>query len=190
VSARLELLVERAQGRVRLLAPDVGRFTGALPRGAALVAGQEAGALITLGRPTVLVVPADAAGEIVSDPPERVQAPVGYGDVVYELAPVSGASRAAAARESARDGGALVLRAPQAGRFYLRPAPGEPPFVTAGAEVRDGQPVGLIEVMKTFGHVHYRAAGGLPAHARVKRLIAADAADVKQGDPLLEVEAV
>jgi biotin carboxyl carrier protein len=46
----------------------------------------------------------------------------------------------------------------------------------------------MIEVMKTFAHVPYRAAGSLPKRAKVLRLIAGDGADVKQGDPLLEVE--
>src|SRR5688572_19734661 len=79
------------------------------------------------------------------------------------------------------------LRAPQSGRFYHRPAPGEPAFADAGAPLADGQPIGLIEVMKTFTHVPYSAGAGLPARARLVRFVASDGGDVRQGDPLIEV---
>ena len=69
-----------------------------------------------------------------------------------------------------------------------RPAPAEPPFVTLGGAVADGQPIGMIEVMKTFSHVLYRASGTLPKRARLTRWIAADGADVKSGDALFELE--
>jgi biotin carboxyl carrier protein len=85
---------------------------------------------------------------------------------------------------------ALVLRSPQSGRFYQRPAPGEPQFVVAGGEIAEGTPVGLIEVMKTFTHVVYRASSSLPPRARLKRFIAGDGADVRQGDVLIEIEAI
>jgi biotin carboxyl carrier protein len=62
--------------------------------------------------------------------------------------------------------------------------------VSPGAEIADGTPVGLIEVMKTFNHVVYRSSAGLPPRARVKRLVAGDGADVRQGDVLIELEAI
>lgn len=197
----LELLVERSGDRVRLRAPEVGLFAGALPAGSVLTPGQIAGTIETLGRARPLVVPEDVGGRIVSDPPALTRSPVGYGEVVYELetitagsgvvgdsrAPTSAASSKSAPKNSA-DARALVLPSPQAGRFYHRPAPGDAPFVAVGAIVEDGETVGMIEVMKTFSHVPYRAGGLLPRRARVLRAIAADGADVKRGDPLLEVE--
>ena len=185
----LELGLRREGGRVELLAPEVGLFTRALPAGHALAPGQAAGALLSLGRAYTLVAPEGASGKITSPAPERVHAPVGIGDVLYVLAP--GAAASAPQEKPAREGresSDLVLRAPQAGRFYHRPAPAERPFVTVGQTIEDGEPVGMIEVMKTFSHVHYRATGGLPRRARVVRIVAADDADVKQGEPLLEVE--
>ena len=191
----LELQLERLGDRTRLRSPEVGFFAGALPAGTVLVPGQSAGTIETLGRARVLRVPEGAGGRIVSEPSSLARAPVGYRDVLYELEPTASATlpgSPAVSREVARAGGtragALVLPAPQAGRFYPRPAPGEPPFVAAGAVVEDGQPVGMLEVMKTFSHVPYRAGGGLPHRAKVVRVIAADGADVKPGDPLLEVE--
>ena len=190
----LELLVERSGDRVRLRSPEVGHFAGALPAGSVLVPGQRAGTIETLGRARALLVPEDVAGRIVSDPPALARAPVGYRDVVYEIELVAAGSGplprapAAPAAGSPSSARGLVLLSPQAGRFYHRPAPGDPPFVAAGAIVEDGDVVGMIEVMKTFSHVPYRASGSLPRRAKVLRALATDGADVKRGDPLLEVE--
>ena len=190
MSDPLELLVERGGERTRLRSPEVGTFAGALPPGTVLVPGQRAGTISTLGRPRALVVPAGTGGRIASEPPALTRAPVGYGDVLYELEPaeVGAAAPATAAPSASIRSGALVLAAPQAGRFYHRPSPGDPPFVAAGAIVEDGQPVGMIEVMKTFSHVPYRATGALPRRAKVARIVAADGAAVRLGDPLLELE--
>jgi acetyl-CoA carboxylase biotin carboxyl carrier protein len=187
MSGPIELVLARAEGKSSLVSPEVGLFTDPLPRGAAVVAGQRAGFLLSLGRAFELRVPAGAAGTIASAPAERVRSPVGFGDAIYELE--AGAPRPEATTESApaRET-ALVLRSPQAGRFYHRASPAEAPFVTVGAVIEEGRSIGLIEVMKTFGHVPYRSGGRLPGRARVVRFLAGDGADVKPGDGLIEVE--
>ena len=191
---RIQLLSSRDGDRVLLRSPDVGWFTDAQPAGLVLSAGQRAGELLSLGRACELVVPDGVSGVVRSQAPERVRMPVGYGDVLYELTPLD-AYRATKERESenkpeAKRESALVVRSPQSGRFYRRPAPGSPEFVAAGVEIADGTPVGLIEVMKTFNHVVYRSGAGLPPRARVARLVAGDGADVRQGDVLIELEAI
>jgi len=192
----LELRVEREGERLRLLSPEVGLYTAALERGALVAAGTVAGVLVQLGVRRRLVVPAGVEGRVASDPPERVHHPLGYGDVVLELEIalelelVRGTATAAAvpaARTAPSDDGRLVLHATTSGRFWHRPAPGEPAFVSAGSLVKDGEPVGLLEVMKTFSHATYRAQGGLPAVARVVALLVRDGGDVRRGDALLEV---
>ncbi|MEZ6014322.1 MAG: hypothetical protein R3F49_04360 [Planctomycetota bacterium] len=173
---------------VQLTAPDVGRLTCTLPRGAAVAPGQAAGTLVCLGRAVTLVIPAGVYGVVVSERPDRVLAPVGFGDVVLEL-DTSGVAAAAGSLAPEDPGGAgLVVRADQSGRFYRRAAPDQPAFVEVGAVIERGAPIGLIEVMKTFSHVTYHATGGLPARARVTRALAADGADIEAGAGLFEVE--
>lgn len=189
--ATMDLLSSDVNGERVLLAPDVGWFTLALPRGAVVAPSEAAGVLTRLGTSFELRVPADVHGAIASDPPDLVRKPVGYGDVLYRLEPLDAADAPKQARRtvaSSASTSALVLRAPQSGRFYHRPAPGEPPFVKVGAIVKDGQPIGMIEVMKTFSHVTWRATRDLPQSARVTKLAAADGSDVKSGDVLLELE--
>jgi acetyl-CoA carboxylase biotin carboxyl carrier protein len=46
--------------------------------------------------------------------------------------------------------GLHVVRAPMVGTFYRSPSPGAPPFVEVGSQVKAGDPLCLVEVMKLF----------------------------------------
>jgi acetyl-CoA carboxylase biotin carboxyl carrier protein len=205
--ADLDLLVDRRGERVALLSPEVGLFTQARDAGEVLAAGAVAGVILVLGRPLTLRVPRQIEGRILEAPPARARQPVGWGDLLYLLDPSSAApmtpggaadsrierqDRAASAAGAESSGltpaaGGVFLRAQQSGRFYLRPAPGEPAFAAPGAIVSEGEPLGLIEVMKTFAHVRY-SGPGLPARARIVGVLVEDGAEVSAGDALFEVE--
>ncbi|MDZ4771823.1 MAG: biotin/lipoyl-containing protein [Planctomycetota bacterium] len=188
--AKVELLVVRDGDVVCLAAPEVGLFTCALSRGAIVGVGESAGVITALGRHFELVVPEGAVGVVANAPPNLVRAPVGYRDVLYRLAAIDSTKKTAKTHvpNAASETSELVMRAPQSGRFYHRPAPAEPPFASVGAIVADGQPIGMIEVMKTFSHVPYKASGTLPKRAKLVRWIANDGADVKSGDALFALE--
>lgn len=51
------------------------------------------------------------------------------------------------------------VEAPIMGIFYRSPAPGSAPFVEVGDVVEVGQPIGMIEAMKTFSEVLADTAG-------------------------------
>ena len=82
-----------------------------------------------------------------------------------------------------------VLCAAMSGRFYARPSPDKDPFISEGAVIETGDPVGVLEVMKTFQRIVYGGAD-LPARARVVRIAPADGDDLAAGDVILELEAV
>ncbi|MDA1266908.1 MAG: hypothetical protein O2816_17645 [Planctomycetota bacterium] len=184
---KLELLAERTGDGVTLASPEVGYYTCAPSKGCALIPGQRAGVLRSLGREIDLVVPAGIWGIVTLDPPERVLAPVGYGDRLLVLSPLAEGAAILVEEDAASEQG-LVLRATSAGRFYHRPAPDEPAFLEPGDALDEGTVVGLIEVMKTFNHVTYAAAGGLPARARLVAWVARDGADVTAGEALVQLE--
>jgi biotin carboxyl carrier protein len=191
VSAQLVLGVQRDGAVVRLTSPSVGFFTGAVASGSTLAAGEVAGTLITLGRASELIVPDDVAGVVKSSAPERVHALVVYGSVLYELGAIDSQLAVHSNKESAvaaTAGSALVFRAPQTGRFWLRTAPAEPAQVSVGQVLETGSALGLIEVMKTFTILQYAATAQLPARARVVRILARDGAEVAERDPLIELE--
>lgn len=100
----------------------------------------------------VASTPAVAAGP----PPQPHPAP--------QTAPIAAAVTAPAAAPPAATGageaaGTVTISAPIIGRFYAKPEPGAPPFVTVGATVTEDTTVGLIEVMKTFNAVRAGVSG-------------------------------
>lgn len=184
-----ELLVRREGEATWLASPDVGLFTNAQHAGSLLGPGQFAGTLLAHGRQTKLLVPAGVCGRVTNERPERVHAPVGYGATLYELAPIEAGVALESEAAAEGDGSALIVPAPQTGRFYHRPSPDEPAYVDPGATVVDGQPIGLLEIMKTFSQVLYHGTGKLPARAKVVRWLVEDGAEVREGEGLLEIEA-
>ncbi|HET8627250.1 MAG TPA: 5-oxoprolinase/urea amidolyase family protein [Thermomicrobiales bacterium] len=102
----------------------------------------------------------------------------GAGTAAPDAAPVTPAEAVA---EAAAPPG-LTVAAPFIGIFYRAAKQGDPPLVEAGATVEPDQPLGLIEVMKTF---HQVTAG---YRARVAAVLAEDGAAVEYGQPLFRLE--
>ena len=187
---RQALRVESSEQGFRLCAPEVGIFTACLPRGSALAPGQFAGSILVLRHECELVVPPGVFGIVTSTRPERVHEPVGFGQLLYELAPLSAEGLDLETEEGAVESEqGLFIRSPQSGRFYQRPSPDADCLAPVGALLEAGQAIGLIEVMKTFTHLPYQPGAGLPERARVLRVLVEDASDVAKGDPLFLVEA-
>jgi biotin carboxyl carrier protein len=187
---RGELIVRQSGEGTELLSPGVGWFSQALPAGRLLVPGDEAGVLRTLNVSVHLIVPAGVGGRVVSDPPQRYDHPVDFETTLYRLEPLGeGFSLSQGPAAAAVSAAGLAVLAPHAGRYYGSPAPGEPPFVTVGSELREGLPLGVLEVMKTFNRITYRPGRGLPARARVTALLVQDGAEVADGQPLIALEA-
>ena len=170
----MKLLAERHDAGWRLAAPAPGVFRPRVESGAQLSPDRVLGTLEVLGRTHTLVVPDGVAGYVQAVAQRIVQ----YGDVLAILIPggnVSVAEQAATAQATGH-----VFRAPTSGRFYGRPSPDKPPFVTAGDTLTPGATVCLLEVMKTFHRVHY---SGEPA--RVREVLVREGDDVNAGDPLV-----
>ena len=81
---------------------------------------------------------------------------------------------------------AKAVTAPTDGVFYRRPAPDAAPFVEPGGRVEAGQPVGLVEVMKTFNQILY-GGPGFPDSAEVLEIRAEEGAEIRSGDVLVVV---
>lgn len=180
------------EGPWELLSPAVGWWSQAPSAGDLLGPGASLGWLRTLNRRCRLVLPAAVAGSVERAPAARVVA-LAYGDPLLRVLPLR------AAREAARSAGASApargddipagchaVRAPTDGVFYQRPDPASEPFVRPGDRIRRGQPVGLVEVMKTFNHIAY-GGPGLPEEAEVVELRRGDGEEVAAGELLLVV---
>ena len=189
-------LVRLPDGKLRLESPTVGLYREAPRTGSLVTADTPIGQLEILGVLHHLLAPAEAAGVVL--PPESstrlARRPVGHGDLLVALDPEAATAIAGVASSTLAPAqtGKLVFRAPTAGRWYTRPGPGKPALIEVGTEVRVGQAVGLIEVMKTFSRLHYNGgesgSENLPPVARIKAILIKDEEDVAAGDALFEVE--
>lgn len=173
-------------GASDLLATTVGVFAPAVTQGELVSAGQVVGTIDVLGALRELIVPPGIAGRVTECVGGgRLRVPVEYGEA---LLVISSASMGDVADETSSVGvdteGALAFVAPMSGRFYSRPSPTELPFVAAGDTVQTGQTVGLLEVMKTFNRLVYQD-DGLPAQAKVEKIVPAEGADVVRGEVIL-----
>lgn len=190
----LELVLKPEGSTFALHVPRPGIVRGLPLNGATLSAGSIAGELEVLGVLHALVVPRGASGAItfLAGEAKRAKVAVQAGEKLLVLDPsaLSAAAGAIAGAAAAASSTGLVFRAPLGGRYYARPSPGEPAFVTEGGEVSVGQTIALLEVMKTFNRVRYAAIDGLPERAKVRRVVPKDGDDVMGGDALLELEAL
>ena len=74
------------------------------------------------------------------------------------------------------------IRAPLTGVFYRSAGEGEPPLVSVGDLVEEGQKIGVLEAMKTFNVVEADRAGG------IVEVAFEDHAAVQSGDVLFVLE--
>ena len=74
-----------------------------------------------------------------------------------------------------------VVRAPMVGIFYEAPAPGKPAFVEAGATVRKGDILCVIEAMKIMNQIE-ADAGGV-----ISRVMVGNGDPVEYGQPLFVI---
>jgi acetyl-CoA carboxylase biotin carboxyl carrier protein len=76
-----------------------------------------------------------------------------------------------------------MVTAPMVGTFYRAPSPGAPPFVESGAQVKEGDALCLIEVMKLFTTIY------APCSGRVADVGADNGELVEYGQMLFVIEA-
>lgn len=196
----LELVVQdAARGGVQLRCPGPGRVRWDRGLGEVLVGGSVAGTLVRDERAYVLVVPAGVRGAVVAVELAHRWNPCAHGELLATLslasdgeaaalaAEAAPVGRASAAGPGAAPGGLWEIRSPTHGTFYLRPAPGAPPYAAVGSTVEDGQTVGLVEVMKCFSPILFEGAPS--GRGIVREVLVADGAEVRADQPLLRIAA-
>ncbi|MEM8740404.1 MAG: acetyl-CoA carboxylase biotin carboxyl carrier protein [Pseudomonadota bacterium] len=94
--------------------------------------------------------------------------------------PAAAAPDAEAATDPAQHPGAVA--SPMVGTVYLQPEPGMDPFVKLGDSVTEGQPLLIIEAMKTMNQIPAPHAG------TVRRIMVEDGTAVEFGSPLMIID--
>ena len=80
--------------------------------------------------------------------------------------------------------GSAYISAPMPSRFYRSPAPDEPPFVQVGDTVSAGEPVAVLEVMKTYNPVE------APFNCEILEILAEDGDAVEYSQALFRVKQI
>ena len=183
-------LVRLEDGKLELRSPGVGWMRELPPEGSVVAAGESLGRLEVLGRFREVLCPAGAGGLVVERRDAQLaRPPVDHGAWILRLDPDAAgvASTLGGSDDTGVAEGALVFKAPSSGRFYARPSPDKDPFVAPGAIVETGNTIAILEVMKTFNRIAY-GGPGLPARAKVVRVLPKDGDDLGRGDVILELE--
>jgi biotin carboxyl carrier protein len=182
------LAADRKDGGALLRTPKVGVWSRPPADGTLVEPGSLLGTLTQTRRHYDLIVPEGVSGRIRIESHDVM--PVGYGETLVEVVPFStlAAKTKPRAAGAAADGqrGTAVL-APTDGVFYRASGAGAKPYVSVGDRVVAGQPVGLIEVMKTFNPIAYGGAG-FPEDAEIVEILVGDEAEVRAGQPLLIIK--
>jgi acetyl-CoA carboxylase biotin carboxyl carrier protein len=97
-----------------------------------------------------------------------------------EPVPVAPAATTASTIEPAQHPGTVA--SPMVGTAYLGAAPGARPFVEVGSQVKIGEPLIIIEAMKTMNQIP------APRSGTVIQILVEDGQPVEYGQPLLIID--
>jgi acetyl-CoA carboxylase biotin carboxyl carrier protein len=75
-----------------------------------------------------------------------------------------------------------LVASPMVGTAYRGPAPGARPFVEVGSQVKTGEPLVIIEAMKTMNQIP------APRSGTVIQILVEDGQPVEYGEPLMIIE--
>jgi len=74
------------------------------------------------------------------------------------------------------------VKSPMVGTCYLSPEPGSKPFIQVGSKISKGDPIIIIEAMKTFNTIPSTESG------TVKNILVSDGQPIEFGEDIIEVE--
>jgi acetyl-CoA carboxylase biotin carboxyl carrier protein len=95
-------------------------------------------------------------------------------------APAAAAPALAEAAPPAETG--KVIKSPMVGTFYRSASPGSKAFVEVGSQIKEGEPVCIIEAMKIMNEIEADTSG------KIVRILCENGQAVEFGQPLFVVE--
>jgi acetyl-CoA carboxylase biotin carboxyl carrier protein len=96
-------------------------------------------------------------------------------------APVAATSAAPVAPAAPVETGHIV-KSPMVGTFYRSSSPGSKAFVDVGSEVKEGEPICIIEAMKIMNEIEADKAG------KITKILVENGQAVEYGQPLFVIE--
>ncbi len=96
--------------------------------------------------------------------------------------PVDSATLSSASAEADALPPGHIVTSPMVGTFYQSSAPGDPPFVSVGAHIAQGETLCIIEAMKLLNQIPSEVAG------KVVAVLAENGHPVEYGQPLFVID--
>ncbi|MBW8829872.1 MAG: acetyl-CoA carboxylase biotin carboxyl carrier protein [Burkholderiales bacterium] len=132
------------------------------------------------------ITEADGKVRIVKADPAAVAQPMHMPAVqlAAQSAPVqtSAQSAIAAAPTEPTEPAGHVVKSPMVGTFYRASSPGAKAFVEVGDEIKEGEPICIIEAMKIMNEIEADKSG------KVTRILCENGQAVEFGQPLFMIE--
>ena len=75
-----------------------------------------------------------------------------------------------------------IVKSPMVGTFYRSSSPGAKPFVEIGSQVKEGEPICIIEAMKIMNEIEADHAG------TISKILVDNGQAVEFGQPLFVIE--
>jgi biotin carboxyl carrier protein len=171
--------------------PAVGESYNLVREGKILHARDRILRLKVMGVPHDVLLPEHCDGRVTELLISRDLSPINYGTPLLKLDQrihyeerTDSQDDAASGKVAQSEG--ILITSPSEGIFYRRPSPDSPPYVDEGSVVKEGQTLGLVEVMKCFNQVLYQG-DTLPAAGRIAEVLAEDTSEVNYGQPLFRI---
>jgi len=114
--------------------------------------------------------------------PVAMAAPVAAAPIAAPAAAPSTAAPAASEAPAANNDKLHTIKSPMIGTFYRSPSPDKPPFVNVGDEVKQGQPICIVEAMKLFNEIECEVNG------RIVKVLVDEASPIEYDQPMFIVE--
>ncbi len=135
-----------------------------------------------------LVETSDITGLVVEEGEARIEIKK-QAEQVYAVphmsaaptAPIAAASPAATPEVAVATDNIPAIKSPMTGTFYSKPSPEAPDFVKVGDRVINGQPVCIIEAMKTFNEIESDLDGV------IEKILVSSGQLVEAGQPIFLV---
>ena len=75
----------------------------------------------------------------------------------------------------------ISIKSPLVGTFYISSKPGDPPFISVGDLIKEGQIICIIEAMKIFNEIESEVSG------RVENIFIKDSTPVEYDQVLISI---
>lgn len=127
------------------------------------------------------ITEAEGKVRIVKSAPVAVPAPAltVVAPAAQAAAPAATAAPAPAAEPEIKG---HIVKSPMVGTFYRAPSPGAKPFVEVGQQVKEGDPICIVEAMKILNEIEADKSGV------ITQILVENGQAVEYGQPLFVIE--